>query len=194
MKISKEYFNIERHTKKAVLVKLHEDHKNAVWFPKFRVDLDEDAKTIACTEKLWLEKEAETNRDFAAEKQIERDTQKIRNQEMLDIGGVLHEGGKAVVTFARIEEASTDQHKTPFLYFPLSMCEKVGNAYAAPRWLIKAKMVEATYKWVSWNGDKKVDHLGGSYFTATLDPLVLDTEAFNVDWVDLMKEQGRQDG
>lgn len=102
MKIKRSYHEIIENRPKAVLIRLSPDAPAAVWFPRARIEIDEQEKTVAATEKLWAEKDAVGNRDFAAEK-------RERDGEMLPLTGAeRHPGGKALVVQGLVEEDVSD--------------------------------------------------------------------------------------
>ena len=170
MKISRKYHSIERRTKKAVLVRLQETDKNAVWFPNFRITLDEDEQTIACTQKLWDEKDPVADKDFKAEAREAAAKRRAHNDEMIHIDWPtkLTESGKAVRVYGAVVADNLDQASNWTFFFPLSVVDYTDKELRVPRWLLKAKAVESVYSWVSHRGRKGIDHMGGVVLKAEI--------------------------
>ena len=168
MKHARKYEKIERFTKKAVLIWINSDDRNPVWFPLSRIDLDQTGETVAATEKLWAEKDADRNRDFGGERQAAREAKFEAGKELVEIGGELHPGGKAVVVHGSVDEVVSDQEASRRFYFPLSQCTYQDGTFFAPRWLVEAKSAEVVYGWVSRRGTKGIDHMAGAVLTATI--------------------------
>ena len=165
MKTPRNYYEIERETPKAVLVRIEKDDESAVWLPKHRIELDTAAQTVACTDKLWAEKDADRQRNFAAEKREEREAAWEAGKAMVEIGGTPHKGGKAICVTALVAEEITDLAISRTVYFPLSQCDEVDGVYRAPRWGVIAKSAEAVYAVASNNGSKGIDHLYGTFWS-----------------------------
>ena len=164
-KTPRNYYELERETPKAVLVRIEKDDESAVWLPKHRIEIDTAAQTVACTDKLWAEKDADRQRNFAAEKREEREAAWEAGKAMVEIGGTPHKGGKAICVTAFVAEEITDLAISRTVYFPLSQCDEVDGVYRAPLWLVKAKSAEAVYAVASNNGSKGIDHLHGTFWT-----------------------------
>ena len=162
------YHSIKQRRPKAVLIHLEAADASAVWFPLHRIDLDENAGTVSCTDKLWATKDAERNRDWRAEKDAERKTQREAASEMLPLeGACLTESGKAIFIEGYVDEEATDIEARRRFFFPSSMCQQdADGTYRAPAWLIQAKAAEVVYEYVSSRGSKGIDHLHGAFFQA----------------------------
>ena len=190
MKHERNYEKIERFTQKAVLILLDSDDTNPVWFPLSRIDLDQDAKTVAATEKLWAEKDADRD-NFVTQKipyfgYREREASVQAGKELVEIGGELHPGGKAVIAYGSVDEDVTNQEASRRFYFQLSQCVDEDGTFFAPRWLVEAMAAEVVYNWVSNRGSKGIDHMGGAVLTATIN----DTTTC-VDYAALKKAERR---
>jgi len=170
MKTARSYHEIVDRRPKAVRVLLEQADRNAVWFPLHRVELDEDAKTIAATAKLWEEKDPARARDFGEEKRAEREAARARECELLPLAGARRYSEKSIVVDGSLDEECSDQEIRRRFFFPLSQCEEKDVdgevVYHAPAWLIEAKAAEAIFEWVSNRGRKGVDHLGGALLQA----------------------------
>jgi hypothetical protein len=167
MKIAHTYHAIEQRRPKAILVRLDVNDPNAVWLPLHRIEIDESAGTVACTDKLWQEKNADRQRDWRAEKDAQRKAQRDAASEMLPLGGaILTESGKAIFVAGVIDEEVTDIEKSRRFYFPLSQCQEIEGVWHTPAWLLNAKAAEVVYDFVSNRGSKGIDHLAGTYWQA----------------------------
>jgi hypothetical protein len=81
--------------------------------------------------------------------------------------GEVWKTGKSVVIPIEIGIEATDQSFEGKAWFPLSQLTEKDGLYSAPQWLAQIKAVDATYFYVSGNGRKGIEHLGGSVLTAT---------------------------
>jgi len=186
-KQSRTFHAIEETRQKAVKIRIEQSDRNAVWFPLHRVELDEESRTLSATPKLWTEKDAVRNTDFAAERRAELAEKKARAQEPVLLGKVSwSESGKAGYISVDMVEEITDLEKTARAFFPKSMMTPAGKTYTVPRWLFEAKAREAVYQWVSARGTKGVDHLGGAVLSA-----FMAGEQIEVSYGDLLQAQAR---
>lgn len=161
------YLEIEQRRPKAILVRLDQDDSSPVWFPLFRVELDEAAQTIACTPKLWEEKQADRNRDWQGERDQKRQAAAEQAQELLPLTNVeFSESGKALYVDGCLDEEVTDAEVSRRFYFPVSQIKVIDDVHHVPRWLAKAKAGEVAYEFLSNRGSKGIDHLGGSCWQA----------------------------
>jgi hypothetical protein len=177
MKTTRPYHSIKQRRPKAVLIHLEAADASAVWLPLHRIDLDEAAGTVACTETLWAEKDAERTRDWRAEKEAERKAQREAGDKMVSLEGAsLTESGKAIFVEGHVDEEVTDIEARRRFFFPLSMCQQADDGtYQAPAWLVQAKAAEVVYEYVSSRGRKGIDHLHGTHWQAHIAGHIIET-------------------
>jgi len=162
-----DYAEIEQRRPKAILVRLDKNDSNSVWFPLHRVELDEHSKTIACTPKLWEEKQHDRNRDWKDELDQKRKAKREYQQELLPLYDVeFSESGKAIYVNGWLDEEITDAEIRRRFYFPVSQVKVIDDVHHIPRWLAIAKAGEVAYEFLSSGGDKGIDHLGGTCWQA----------------------------
>tara|TARA_R110000824_G_scaffold100003_5_gene237738 strand:- start:1231 stop:1809 length:579 start_codon:yes stop_codon:yes gene_type:complete len=190
-KLARKFHEIERHTAKAVLVRIERTDESAVWFPKHRVDLDEDAQSIAATEKLWAEKDPQRAVNFRETKRQEETDRREYNNELVLVGELeLSASGKAGFINVSVDEEITDQVANRRAYFPMSQVTVDADGVAhVPRWLIQAKAGEIVYEWTSNRGSKGIDHLGGAAFAVHFP-----SETVSVSQMDLYRARDRYHG
>lgn len=82
----------------------------------------------------------------------------------IEIEGEMYKGGKSIVVELGLDEEVTGQSKTVKAYFPLSQMKSTESDgfWSCPEWLLKAKVGDAFYRWMSSKGSKGIDHLGGA--------------------------------
>ena len=79
---------------------------------------------------------------------------------------VTTESGKAIFVEGYLDEEITDAVVRRRFYFPVSQVQVIDGTSHIPNWLAKAKAGETAYAFLSNQGSKGIDHLGGTVWQA----------------------------
>lgn len=125
------YHAIEEFRPKAVKVRLAEGDRNAVWLPRARIALDEDAGVIAATPKLWADKDADRNRDFSGER-------KARDNEIIALAAPAWESPRAIGIDCLLVEVNIESVRRVRFFVPRNLYSGGG----CPHWYLSKKARE----------------------------------------------------
>ena len=128
-KIARKYHTIEETRPKAVRVRVAENDRNAVWFPLHRIELDEAAGMLAATEKLWADKDADRNRDFAGER-------RARDNEIIPLTPPAWENDRSIGIDGHLTEVNVHHTKRVRIFVPRKLYRNGG----IPAWCLKREV------------------------------------------------------
>lgn len=162
MKHLNSYHEIRHTTQKAILVKIREEDKNAVWFPLSRIDLNTVDKTIAATKKLWGIKTSEANSEDVAKENADREKKREENNSKICIADYScvvreHYGWEIQTPYIQTHVMLEPLFNGEFVgavdkelaYFKImSECPKehlTKRHFYVPKWLAEIKYLKAAY-------------------------------------------------
>ena len=161
MKHLNSYHEIKHTTQKAILVQIRKEDKNAVWFPKSRIDVYAADKTIAATKKLWGIKNSEANSEEVAQENAERESKREENNSKICIADY-----SCVVRYHGFDKLDKPYIRSHVMLEPLINGEFVGavvsqeayfkimsnshpknrlyqHDFKVPKWLVEHKYLQA---------------------------------------------------
>lgn len=140
--IKVKFDRVEEKRKKAILVHFEgEQYKSPVWLPLFRIELDEDSKTVAMTQKLWDEVSPKALKSFEEKIEEKRAQAKAYNNEILQLRDNCFDWEKGKMFGVKVELANIHTDMVVgrgMIFLPKSLYKDGG----VPRWIINKKVAE----------------------------------------------------
>lgn len=149
------YEKIEKRSKKAILVKfVGDEYKSSVWLPNFRIDLDEESKTVSMTQKLWDDVLPEAIMSFEEKKEKQKAKTKAYYNEILKLRDNCFDWEKGKMFGVKVDLANLHSDRIVsrgMIFLPKSLYKDGG----VPRWIINKKVAE----FIAGKGEKIVNIL-----------------------------------